>query len=75
MKNEKNILIIVPVHQGEVIGPGLLLKIIAQTGLSKEEFYTPNANDSFIEKEFFFAEEYNFHKSIETFQGRPLMIH
>jgi predicted RNA binding protein YcfA (HicA-like mRNA interferase family) len=29
---------VVPVHAGEDIGPGLLAKIIKDTGLSKEEF-------------------------------------
>ena len=31
-------LTVVPVHSGEVIGIGLLNKIIKDTGLSKEEF-------------------------------------
>lgn len=29
---------VVPVHKGEDIGPGLLLEIIGDTGLSKREF-------------------------------------
>jgi predicted RNA binding protein YcfA (HicA-like mRNA interferase family) len=31
----------VPVHAGETIGPGLLRSILAQAGLSRDEFRTP----------------------------------
>jgi predicted RNA binding protein YcfA (HicA-like mRNA interferase family) len=30
---------VVPIHKGEDIGPGLLLEIIKDTRLSKEEFF------------------------------------
>jgi len=30
--------VVIPVHSGEKIGRGLLLKIIRQAGMSKEEF-------------------------------------
>jgi predicted RNA binding protein YcfA (HicA-like mRNA interferase family) len=32
--------IVVPVHAGETIGPGLLRKILRDTGITKEEFRT-----------------------------------
>ncbi len=38
LKHPDGRLTVVPVHSGEEIGSGLLLKIIKDTGLSKEEF-------------------------------------
>ncbi|MCW4001480.1 MAG: type II toxin-antitoxin system HicA family toxin [Candidatus Bathyarchaeota archaeon] len=38
LKNADGQVTVVPVHPGEDIGPGLLTKIIKDTGLSKEEF-------------------------------------
>jgi predicted RNA binding protein YcfA (HicA-like mRNA interferase family) len=38
LKHPDGRLTVVPVHAGEEIGSGLLLKIIKDTGLSKEEF-------------------------------------
>jgi len=38
LKNEEGVVIVVPNHPGEDIGRGLLLKIIKQAGLTKEEF-------------------------------------
>ena len=38
LKHPDGRLTVVPVHAGEKIGPGLLNKIIKDTGLSKEEF-------------------------------------
>jgi predicted RNA binding protein YcfA (HicA-like mRNA interferase family) len=38
LKHPDGRLTAVPVHAGEEIGPGLLMKIIRDTGLSKEEF-------------------------------------
>jgi len=32
-------LTVIPIHKGEDIGPGLLLAIIKDTGLSKKEFF------------------------------------
>ncbi len=36
--NEEGVIIVIPVHAGEELGKGILLKIIKQAGLSKEEF-------------------------------------
>ncbi len=38
LKNEEGVVIVVPNNPGEDIGRGLLLKIIKQAGLTKEEF-------------------------------------
>ena len=38
LKHPDGRLTVVPVHAGEKIGPGLLNKIIKDTGLSKEQF-------------------------------------
>jgi predicted RNA binding protein YcfA (HicA-like mRNA interferase family) len=38
LKHPDGRLTVVPVHSGEEIGTGLLIKIIKDTGLSKEEF-------------------------------------
>ena len=38
LKNEEGVVIVVPNHPGEDLGRGLLLKIIKQEGLTKEEF-------------------------------------
>jgi predicted RNA binding protein YcfA (HicA-like mRNA interferase family) len=39
MRHPDGRMTIVPVHKGEDIGPGLLLEIIKDTKLSKEEFF------------------------------------
>jgi predicted RNA binding protein YcfA (HicA-like mRNA interferase family) len=38
LKHPDGRLTVVPVHSGEEIGSGLLMKIIKDTGISKEEF-------------------------------------
>jgi predicted RNA binding protein YcfA (HicA-like mRNA interferase family) len=38
MKHSDGRITVVPVHPGEEIGTGLLLKIIKDTGLSRDEF-------------------------------------
>ena len=38
LKNTSGKVVVIPVHSGEKIGRGLLLKIIRQAGMSKEEF-------------------------------------
>ncbi len=38
LKHSDNRATVVPVHRGEIIGPGLLRKIIHDTELSREEF-------------------------------------
>lgn len=38
MKNDEGKTIVIPVHKGEVLGRGLLLKIIREAGLTREEF-------------------------------------
>jgi predicted RNA binding protein YcfA (HicA-like mRNA interferase family) len=38
LKNDEGIVVVVPVHPGEEIGRGLLMKIIRQAGLTKDEF-------------------------------------
>ncbi len=38
LKNAAGTVIVVPVHPGENIGRGLLLKIIRQSGITKDEF-------------------------------------
>jgi predicted RNA binding protein YcfA (HicA-like mRNA interferase family) len=38
MRHSDGRMIVVPVHVGEDIGPGLLMQIIKESGLSKEEF-------------------------------------
>jgi predicted RNA binding protein YcfA (HicA-like mRNA interferase family) len=38
LKHPDGRLTVVPVHPGEEIGSGLLMKIIKDTGISKEEF-------------------------------------
>ena len=38
MKHSDGRITVVPVHSGEEIGTGLLMKIIKDTGLSREEF-------------------------------------
>jgi len=38
LKNSEETIVVVPVHKGEKIGRGLLLKIIRQAGITKEEF-------------------------------------
>ncbi len=38
LKHPDGRLTVVPVHAGEEIGTGLLIKIIKDTGMSKEEF-------------------------------------
>jgi predicted RNA binding protein YcfA (HicA-like mRNA interferase family) len=30
---------VVPIHSGEIIGPGLMLKILKDINMTKEEFY------------------------------------
>ena len=30
---------VVPIHSGEIIGPGLMLKILKDVNMTKEEFY------------------------------------
>ena len=39
LKHEDGRLIVVPEHKGELIGKGLLIKIINDSKLSREEFY------------------------------------
>ena len=39
LKHEDGRLIVVPEHKGEQIGKGLLIKIINDSKLSREEFY------------------------------------
>lgn len=38
LKNARGKLTVVPVHKGEDIGPGLLMKIIRDAEVTKEEF-------------------------------------
>lgn len=38
LKNEEGKVIVVPIHRGEVLGRGLLSKIIKEAGLTREEF-------------------------------------
>jgi predicted RNA binding protein YcfA (HicA-like mRNA interferase family) len=38
MKNDEGKVIVIPVHRGEMLGRGLLLKIIKEAGLTREEF-------------------------------------
>jgi predicted RNA binding protein YcfA (HicA-like mRNA interferase family) len=38
MRHADGRMTVVPIHRGEDIGPGLLLEIIKDTKLSKEEF-------------------------------------
>ena len=38
MRHPDGRMTVVPIHRGEVIGPGLLLEIIKDTKLSKDEF-------------------------------------
>jgi predicted RNA binding protein YcfA (HicA-like mRNA interferase family) len=39
MRHPDGRMTVVPIHKGEDIGPGLLLEIIKDTKLSKEEFF------------------------------------
>ena len=39
MRHRDGRITIVPIHKGEDIGPGLLLEIIKDTKISKEEFF------------------------------------
>jgi predicted RNA binding protein YcfA (HicA-like mRNA interferase family) len=38
MKNDDNRIVVVPVHKGELIDRGLLMKIIGEAGLTRDEF-------------------------------------
>ncbi len=38
LKNSEGTIVVIPVHNGEKVGRGLLLKIIRQAGITKEEF-------------------------------------
>jgi len=38
MKNDAGKTIVIPIHRGEEVGRGLLLKIINEAGLTREEF-------------------------------------
>ena len=38
LKNKEGTIIVVPNHQGEEIGRGLLMKIIKQAGITKDNF-------------------------------------
>jgi predicted RNA binding protein YcfA (HicA-like mRNA interferase family) len=39
MRHSDGRMTVIPIHQGEDIGPGLLLEIIKDTKLSKKEFF------------------------------------
>jgi predicted RNA binding protein YcfA (HicA-like mRNA interferase family) len=38
LKNSEGVTTVVPMHKGEEIGPGILLKILQETGITKESF-------------------------------------
>jgi len=38
LRNDEGVTIVIPVHSGEELGKGILMKIIRQAGLTRDEF-------------------------------------